>query len=357
METRAAAKTETTSDLIGKLGDICNDRGLGDLSARLHDLQIWIADEMTEFEMEMGNLPHEGSLAHESAHHLLDLGGKRLRPMCVALAAKVGQGFGPRVRDLAIAVELIHSASLLHDDVIDQGERRRGGPAARTVYGNAASVIGGNWLLITALERVMHADIPGLMDRSLATVEDMIAAEALQLRKRGLLEPDRDHYFKVLNGKTASLFRLASYCGGKGGGLSDAACNALESYGGHLGVAFQLVDDLIDYAGDTVLTGKSLFTDLREGNITYPLLLALERDERLHSDLNGILDRPQIEPLSPERSARVLESLNSTGALGDCWELARGRAQSAILELRAVPEGPGRDALITVAKAAVHRRR
>lgn len=348
-----AARTAT--ELIGRLGDICSENGLGDLSTRLGELQVWIAHELADFEAEIGDLPHDGSLAHQSAHHLLDLGGKRLRPMCLTLAAKVGSGFDSRVRDLAVAVELIHNASLLHDDVIDVGERRRGGPTARTVFGNAASVIGGNWLLITALQRVHRVEVPGVLPRALGTVEDMIAAEALQLRKRGCLDPVREHYFRVVEGKTASLFRWALYAGAKAGGLPESWCTMLEGFGGHLGLAFQLVDDLIDYNGDAVLTGKSLFTDLREGNMTYPLLLALERDASLRPVLDAVMERPSSEPLPSAAKSRVLESLASTGALRDCLRLARLKAEAAVGEIDGLPAGRGRDALVTVAEAAVQR--
>jgi octaprenyl-diphosphate synthase len=334
---------------LAALRHVCTRRGLPDLAARLADLGAWIAADLRDFEAELGAVERGTSVVHRSAQHLLDLGGKHLRPMCVALAAKLGAGFGPAARDLAVAVELIHAATLLHDDVVDLGDTRRGAPAARTVYGNAAAIFAGDWLLVQALQRVQRAGLPGMLDRTLATIDEMIRAEAVQLAARGRLNADRADYFRVVEGKTAALFRWAMFGGGLAGGLDDDACRALERYGLHLGVAFQAVDDLLDYDGDAAVMGKTRFADLREGKMTYPLLLALERDASL---------RPTVERIAagdPGDPARVLAALRATGALDDGRAFARGRVAEAIACLSAIPAGRGRDALVTAAEAAVHR--
>src|SRR5690606_29660039 len=167
--------------LMEQLGHLCRDRGLPDLAARLLSLQEWIQGDLQGFEAELATVPRGARAVHKAAHHLLDLGGKHLRPMCVAMAARFGAGFGDAARQLAVAVELLHSATLLHDDVVDMSATRRGADAARSVYGNAASIFAGDWLLIEALRRVRRARVPGLLDLTLAIIEDMILAESLQL--------------------------------------------------------------------------------------------------------------------------------------------------------------------------------
>jgi octaprenyl-diphosphate synthase len=344
-------------NVIDRLGVVCASRGPARIAARLRDLQSWIRADMATFEAELESIPFAGSVVHRSARHLLDLGGKHLRPMCVALAAKLGRGFGSSARNLAVSAELMHSATLLHDDVIDLGERRRGGPAPRLVYGDAVSVIAGDWLLVTALKRIRKAGIPGLLDRALGAIEEMIAAEAIQLENRGRVDSDREDYFRVVDGKTAALFRWAMYGGAKAGGLSDAVGRSLERFGTHLGTSFQLVDDLLDFTGESEVTGKALFADLREGKMTYPLLLALERCVGLRSRVEEILDRPADEPPPASLVGPVVDAMVGSGAIRDCLELARWRAREATACLGDLPDGPGRRALTALAEAAVDRRR
>jgi octaprenyl-diphosphate synthase len=346
-----------TPEPLGRLGAVCAERGLQRVSDRLLELEQWIAADLAAFESLYGELPRRTSAAHRSAHHLLDLGGKHLRPICVALAAKLGGGFGATARELAVAIELIHNASLLHDDVIDMGQQRRGAPTARTIYGNSASVIGGNWLLVSALLRLSRAAVPGVLGRALETLDEMVAAEALQLDRRGSTEPSRADYFRVVTGKTASLFRLAMFGGARAGNLPDEQCRALGRYGENVGVAFQLVDDLLDYTGDPAAMGKTPFTDLREGKMTYPLLLALEREPSLRQVVEGILERPADEPLPRRSASRVLATVVSAGCVRDCLLLARRKASAAVACLESIPPGPGRAALATLAEAIVHRDR
>ena len=353
---RTAPAAAPSAGLVGRLGEVCARHGVPGLAARLRDLQDWIAEDMEQFEAELSRLPRGSSVVQRSAHHLLDLGGKHLRPMCVALAAKLGTGFGETARELAVAVELIHNASLLHDDVIDLGPRRRGAATARAIYGNAASIVAVNWLLITALERLLHTGLPGVVDRTLRTIGEMTAAEAIQLENRGRLNPSRVDYFRVIHGKTSALFRWALFNGGLAGDLPRPQCHALERYGSHLGVAFQLVDDLLDYTGDADLTGKPLFADLLEGKMTYPFLLALERDPSLRPLALQVVEGPADAPLPEGLGSRVREALVASGGVRDCRALACERAQAAIACLEDIPDGPGRAALEALAEAAVHRR-
>lgn len=273
--------------------------------------------------------------------------------MCVVLASRVGDGLDERTREFGVAVELVHCATLLHDDVVDMGDRRRGEPAARTLYGNAASIFAGDWLLVEALRRVRAAEMSDVLVRLLDIIDEMIFAEAIQLENRGRLDARLDTYMRVVEGKTAALFRWAMYAGARAGGLEGAACEALESYGVHLGVAFQLIDDFLDYAGEDAALGKSPFADLREGKMTHPVIVALEREPSLRalveavvSGSNNGVDRARDE---------LLAALRDTGALEATRQLAIERAEAATAALSSLPPSRARDALVTVARATVHR--
>jgi octaprenyl-diphosphate synthase len=345
--------------LGARLAAVAGRRGLPELAARLVELERWVAAELRDFEGELATVPRGVRAVQSAAHHLLDLGGKHLRPMCVALAAKVGDGFGDPARRLAVAVELVHAATLLHDDVVDVAAARRGQPTARTVYGNAASVFAGDWLLIEALRRIRAAGTPALLDEMLAIIEEMILAESLQLERRGRLDGDVAEYLRIAEGKTAALFRWAMRAGAWAGGVEGERADALVRYGAELGVGFQIVDDCLDFAGDAVVTGKGLYADLREGKLTYPLLLALEREPGLAAlareaiadeDDGGGDDARRLQALI---GARIV----ACGAVADARRIASARIAAAVAALAPIADGPARQALVTVALATEGRER
>ena len=350
----AAVRNDSSSDVLASLRAVCDTHGLRDLSTRLSDLADLVKWDMTALEKGIQTLPVGGSLVHKSAHHLLAVAGKRLRPMCVVLASQLGKGLDERTREFGVAVELVHCATLLHDDVVDTGDRRRGVPAARTLYGNAASIFAGDWLLVNALRRVRAAEMPDVLIRLLDIIDEMILAEAIQLENRGRIDARMHTYMQVVEGKTAALFRWAMFAGGRAGGLDAEACKALEDYGLLLGIAFQLIDDYLDYAGDDEAIGKSPLTDLREGKMTHPVIVALERDPSLRPVLDELVASSTDEVPEAAKS-RLLSALNHTGALASTRELAIRKAEAACLALESLPEGRARDALFTVARATVHR--
>ena len=350
----AAVRSDSSSDVLTSLQTVCDSQGLGDLSAHLADLADLVKWDMVALEEGIQSLPVGDSVVHKSGHHLLEVAGKRLRPMCVALASRLGSGLDDRTREFGVAVELVHCATLLHDDVIDAGDQRRGVPAARTLYGNAASIFAGDWLLIDALRRVRSAEMPDVLVRLLDIIDEMIFAEAIQLENRGRIDARMRTYMQVVEGKTAALFRWAMFAGARAGGLDARASEALEQYGLHLGVAFQLIDDHLDYAGDDATIGKSPFTDLREGKMTHPVIVALERDPSLRQVLEELVAAPAGE-VPEEAKSRLLSALEHTGALESTRELATQKADAACQALAGLPESRARDALITVARATVHR--
>jgi octaprenyl-diphosphate synthase len=333
---------------------VCDSQGLADLSAHLADLADLVQWDMSELERGIKSLPLGDSVVHRSAHHLLELAGKRLRPMCVVLASRLGEGLDEKTRQFGVAVELVHCATLLHDDVVDAGDQRRGVPAARTLYGNAASIFAGDWLLVEALRRVRAAELSDVLVRLLDIIDEMIFAEAVQLENRGRVDGSMRTYMRIVEGKTAALFRWAMFAGARAGGLDSEACKALEEFGLHLGVAFQLIDDYLDYAGDGSAIGKSTLTDLREGKMTHPVIVSLERDPSLRRVLE-VLVTGANEDDTEEAKSLLLSALRGTGALESTRELAIRRAEAACAALGGLPSGRARDALFTVARATVHR--
>jgi len=353
--TAAGAGLPTGVELLGRLEGITARRGLGALAARLGDLTDFVAGDLAELEARFLDVAQLDDRVGQATRHLLDLGGKRLRPLCVMLAARLGHDHTNAALDLGVAVELVHSATLLHDDVVDHGATRRGAPAARTVYGNAASIFAGDWLLIEALRRVERCRLPDLLPRLLDTIEAMIAAEAIQLENRGRLNTSMADYLRVAEGKTASVFRWAMQAGGRAGGLDAPVLETLDAYGLHLGVAFQAVDDLLDITGDSTQTGKRLFVDLREGKMTYPLILGLERDRALRPSVEEIVAMPPAAELAHELTDAVTRSLHRSHAARDGLRFARERSQRARAALVSLPAGRARRALETVAEAIVDR--
>ncbi len=343
-------------ELLARLERITADRGRSGLAARLADLADFVATDMAGFEETFEGLEHHDDRVGRAAGHLLARGGKRLRPMCLMLAARAaGKSTDEIVVDLGVAVELVHSATLLHDDVVDLGDSRRGSATARSIFGNAASIFAGDWLLVEALRRVHRQRIPGLIETLFDTIEEMIQAEAIQLENRGRVASSRDDYFRVVVGKTASVFRWAMTAASAVGGLDDDQRAALEDYGRHIGIAFQLVDDLLDLTGDAAQTGKALFTDLREGKMTYPVILGLEREPSLRLLIESIVTADPESAVSADACRTLVQVLGESEAVRDGLALAREHSARAVACLSALPDSRARRALATVAEAIVDR--
>lgn len=325
-----------------------------ELAQRLADLQALLVEDLGQFEAVLETLPKGPARVQRGAHHLLRQGGKRLRPICVLLAAKLGEGGSQAALDLAVGAELVHNATLLHDDVVDLGDTRRGVTASRGLFGNATSIFAGDWLLIQALKRVRGARVEGTFDSLLEVIDAMIVAESIQLDARGTLDLSKDAWLQVVEGKTAALFRWAMHAGGCAGGLSQGACNALSHYGLHLGVAFQAIDDVLDLSGDPAQLGKGLFADLREGKMTWPLIVGFERDPQLRVRAELAIES---DTFSDEFASAVTKSLRASGAISDCRAMAEARSQQAVEALACFERGPVVEALTAAAQAAVERGR
>jgi octaprenyl-diphosphate synthase len=351
----AVAALSLREPVLGSLERVASSRGLEANAERIGELRAFLADDLADVERDLDAMERGETPMHESAQHLLAGGGKRIRPMCVALAARLGSGFGPAARDLAVAAELVHSATLLHDDVVDVGERRRGSPAARVIWGNAASIFAGDWLLVEALVRVRRAKLPDVLDRALGVLAEMLEAEALQLARRGSADVTRADYMKVVEGKTASLFRWALFAGARAGGLDDASCALVEEVGGKVGVAFQVIDDVLDVDGDPEVLGKGVLGDLAEGKMTYPLIVAIERSPELRGELSRALAGGEAA-IDPATARSVARAIVEVGAAAEGRRFAEALVDEALGALRRLPDRPARRALETVARTIVSRR-
>lgn len=311
------------------------------LHDRLLDVRQLLATDLAEVEAILAEAALEGeSPGTAAARYLLGKGGKRVRPMALQLAA---QCFGPvtsSVHQMAAVVELVHSATLLHDDVIDEGMERRGAATARMRWGNGVSVLAGDLLLVNALRRTEeHA--PALLGDLVRTLQRLVDGEIIQLRGRTELDVSEETYERVLRDKTASLFGFAARAGARLGGSDPQGELALGEFGESLGFAFQLVDDVIDYQGEG--TGKTLFADLSEGKLTLPLVLAARRVPGLTEDLRRI--HGGNRDLVSSVSARVVES----GACDEVRKRARRFTQRAVEALQQVSDSPARRLLEVVA--------
>lgn len=284
--------------------------------------------------------------------HLIEAGGKRLRPMlCLAAARACGYG-GPYHIHLAATVEFIHTATLLHDDVVDESTQRRGRPTANLLWDNQSSVLVGDYLFARAFQLMVEPGSLRVLD-ILANASATIAeGEVLQLTAARDLATGEETYLKVVRGKTAALFSAATQAGAVIAGADVAVEQALFDYGDALGIAFQMVDDLLDYGGTSAI-GKNTGDDLREGKLTLPVIRALAAaDEEERAFWQRTIVRRQVEETDLDRARAIMArhgALESTRATALDWA---GRAKAA---LAAVPAGAIRDMLADLSDYVVAR--
>jgi octaprenyl-diphosphate synthase len=324
--------TSTALDLLRETADTAGPGAK--LTARFAAIQGVFAAELAYLEAELEAASRGGERpAVEAARHLVLAGGKRIRPLTVMLSAACFGTVPQAARELSVVAELVHSATLLHDDVIDDSPERRGLPAARKVWGNAVSVLAGDLLLTHALDRTLAAAPLALPDL-LTTLRRLVDGEVIQLRGRVKLDASEATYFRILEDKTASLFGWSARAGAIASGAGTAERQALGLFGERMGVAFQLVDDVLDYAGESSDTGKALLSDLSEGKVTLPLALALSRDP----GLGTLLARAR----EGERDAsielgRAVVSMNVCDEVRLRAEKETERALAALSEVRPSP--------------------
>ena len=292
-------------------------------------------------------------LIPELAGHLIAGGGKRMRPMLTLACANLLGYPGTRHHKLAAAVEFIHTATLLHDDVVDGSGMRRGKRTANLIWGNPASVLVGDFLFSRAFE-LMVEDGSLKVLRVLSHASAVIAeGEVEQLTAQRRIETGEEQYLEIISAKTAALFAAACRVAPIVAEASEEAELALECYGRNLGIAFQLTDDVIDYASDSATMGKGVGDDFRDGKMTLPVILAYAHG----SEADRAFWRAAIsgERVSDEDLARAIDLMRSTDALSDTIEHARRYARRAIDALACFPASKAKSALTEAVEFAVSR--
>jgi len=296
-------------------------------------------------------LSSDVALINELANHIVAGGGKRLRPLTVLLAARTAGYTGEEHIHLAAVVEFIHTATLLHDDVVDGSERRRGSKTANALWGNAPSVLVGDFLYSRAFQMMVEAGRMRVMAVLADATNAVAEGEVLQLMQCNDPDTTEAQYFAVIERKTARLFEAAARLGAVVSDRSRGDEDALGAFGLKLGIAYQLVDDVLDYSADPVQTGKNLGDDLAEGKATLPLIYA--RDHACAKEADTL--RQAIERGGTERLATVLAAIETTGALAYVHERALAYAADAKAGLMLFPASPHRDALQALADFVIER--
>lgn len=287
--------------------------------------------------------------------YIVAAGGKRLRPLVTLAAAHCAGGANEATHALAAAVEFIHTATLLHDDVVDESDLRRGKPAAKSVWGNTASILVGDFLFARAFTLMVETgslEILGILSRASTVITE---GEVRQLAAQGRQDLPTEEYLAIIEAKTAALFEASARAGALSAGSagSEAASAALASYGKNLGLAFQIIDDVLDYGGTTAVIGKAVGDDFREGKVTLPVVIARRRgsDEDL-----AFWDRA-LDPARQEDPdlARAIHLIQSTGAAETTIAEAKSYADLAKTALGNLPESDYRSALADLADFCVSR--
>lgn len=312
-----------------------------------------LSEELTMTEVEISAQMVSGvGMIPDIAHHLVDAGGKRLRPLLTLAAARAcGEVQKPSIK-LAAAVEFIHSATLLHDDVVDGSNLRRGQKVANLIWGDKASVLVGDFLFARAFTMMVATNSLRILHILSDTSSVIAEGEVLQLASTNRGEATRETYFEVIKAKTAALFAAASQCGAICAGGSEEVIEAFRVYGEELGIAFQLVDDALDYGGLTQELGKRVGDDFREGKATLPLIIALERAK---DDQASFWKKVLAKKHTDEDLRFALTYIRQTGAIEATIEEAKDSANRAKEAISIIEDSPIKSALIDLADLVISR--
>jgi octaprenyl-diphosphate synthase len=304
-----------------------------------------------EFSREL--LSTKVSLVLKAGGYILDSGGKRVRPGLTILSGKLVGAPLERLIPVATVMEYMHTATLLHDDIVDGAKLRRGKPSANDVFGNDVAVLVGDYMFAKAIYVLAVYGGEEVLKVAAKTVQDMSEGELLQLENVGNTDVDEDYYFDVIYRKTASLLSTCCECGALLGNPSDEERESLKKFGEFIGYAFQLVDDAFDYVSDSEKIGKPAGNDIREGKVTYPLLSVWsELSEKEREFIRKVFS--EVEP-SREEIDRVREIVLSKGGDRKTFQLAREYVERAKELLKQFPESEYRGALCKVADFIVER--
>lgn len=335
-----------TTTFLNQLGAQVSTQTISELADTLLGVEALLAEEVKS------QIP----LVQAIGELTLTAGGKRLRPALVALAARATsrEYSAERLSRIGAAMELVHMATLIHDDVIDDAPTRRGRPTPFASYGSTASILGGDVLLAKAMSILADdGDLDIIRGVSRAVVE-LAEGEVLEIAARGNIQLSEQEHLTILRMKTASFIECCAVVGGKLSGASSWQLESLARYGHHLGIAFQLVDDLLDFQGDPSKTGKPLATDFREGQATLPLIYFVQaRDEMTLDHLLNLFGKN----ITADQAVSITDALRQTNALQRTADLASWHSQEAVKALQALPNSDERALLESVALFVTRRDR
>ena len=296
-------------------------------------------------------LSSQVALVNQISHYIVNAGGKRVRPMVLLLVARALGCNSSQMHELAAVVEFIHTSTLLHDDVVDESDLRRGRQTANAMFGNAASVLVGDFLYTRAFQMMVHTHSLRVLEVMAEATNIIAEGEVMQLLNIGNTDLTETEYLQVIQYKTAKLFEAAGRVGALLAGATPEQEAALAGYGMHLGTAFQIIDDVLDYSGDAVTIGKSLGDDLAEGKTTLPLIYVMQHGT---SDQAAVV-RGALQAADRERFDAVLSAVQSTSALDYAHGQAVAAAQRAVAALTGLPDSEARQALTELALLSVER--
>ena len=318
----------------------------------IQSIYTLIEDDMADVDVMIhARLQSDVALINQLGHYIINSGGKRLRPALVILSARACGYEGRNYANLATIIEFIHTATLLHDDVVDGSEMRRGKETANTLWGNEASVLVGDFLYTRAFEMMVEMDSMPLMKILSNTTNIIAEGEVLQLLNCNDPNTSESAYLQVIHHKTAKLFEAAGQLGAV---ISKSPNNlelAMAEYAMHLGSAFQLVDDILDYSESSETIGKNIGDDLAEGKPTLPLIYAMQHG----NDLQKQIIRHAIENGERDRIDKIITIIQETGAIDYTNQAALKEAQNAKKALEPLPNSIYKEALLSLADFSVER--
>lgn len=314
-------------------------------------LQLAGADMRAVNTLIQQRLHSDVALINQLSHYIISSGGKRLRPLLALICARACGYEGNRHIDTAAIIEFIHTATLLHDDVVDESDLRRGKETANNVWGNQAAVLVGDFLYSRSFEMMVDVGSMRVMEILSSTTNTIAEGEVLQLLNCHDPDTTEARYMDVIHSKTARLFEAACRLGAVLAARPQNEEDCMARYGMHLGTAFQLVDDMLDYTASSDEMGKNVGDDLAEGKPTLPLIIALQRST---GDTRAIL-RQTIEEGGLENLGIIMQAIADTDALAYTAQRARQEAELAVANLQHLPPSPHREALESLAWFAVNR--
>ncbi len=318
-----------------------------------NDIRIILKDDLEKTDLLLANrLSSNVALINQMSSYIIGAGGKRLRPLLVLLCARATDYQGEHHCLMAVVIELIHTATLLHDDIVDESATRRGQDTANEVWGNAASVLVGDFLYSRSFEMMVEPGSMRIMQILSKATNSIAEGEVLQLLNCQNSELTEDQYYQVIERKTAVLFQAATQIGGILSEVDDIQEQALKKYGLHLGNAFQIIDDVLDYESDFESMGKEVGDDLAEGKTTLPMIFALANT----TGADNTLLKDAINNADNSKITQVIKILQSVDAFGYTREQAQKSAELAKDALVDIPSSAYKDALILLCSLSLQRK-